>query len=566
MYIRDRMSQKALNRSQSNIELTNLAPVAVSSQKALNRSPSDTYLTNLAPDVVISSQKALNRSQSETGLTNLAPDIVSSDALLKYARGGRSNGIRLLLNEAHRTLSRRKFSALLNALDESGRTVLHYGAWLGHQDIVTHLLFHYKDAIDVNVSGPQGFTALQLAAWKNHPTVVNLLLEHPTTDPQIGSSSGLAEIVYSLDDADYPRSENDRRQRRQQDLFQAARSVTRDGIRAREAAWKSRFLYPEKNNRRATALHWAVWAGHVGIVQVFLTKLRSSKRLKVLNAVDDNLMTPLHYAVITEDASIVEALLTSSRVRGNLEEKRKSFTPLDLAYKLIIQARGRLHVVQEYQLMISMLLERADVKASSENLYKDRQVFANAANAILVGAALIASISFAGWLQPPLGYQPDYESRYLLTGSAPPETFQVYADVRQHGSVQVFWIFNSLSFCFAIATILTVAGAVLPSQAIAGRAEVEHIRILLIRALVVLSAAIYFVLGAFIAAGFAVLPPTLEYQWGMIATATVGVSMCLIVLYYYYKRMFRLFRFENLGFRGKTKVVLQHFWSSDSGY
>jgi hypothetical protein len=87
-------------------------------------------------------------------------------------------------------------------------------------------------------------------------------------------------------------------------------------------------------------------------------------------------------------------------------------------------------------------------------------VYGNGINAILVGAALIASITFAGRLQPPLGYQQYYQ--YPLNATipdAPPDTYQQYAAIQEHGLVKVFWITNSLSFYCAIASILTGGAA-----------------------------------------------------------------------------------------------------------
>jgi hypothetical protein len=51
-----------------------------------------------------------------------------------------------------------------------------------------------------------------------------------------------------------------------------------------------------------------------------------------------------------------------------------------------------------------LLLGRDDVKGYMELLYRDRQVFVDAANAILVGSALIATVTYNGWITPPLGY------------------------------------------------------------------------------------------------------------------------------------------------------------------
>ncbi|CAM6083949.1 unnamed protein product [Calypogeia fissa] len=298
-----------------------------------------------------------------------------------------------------------------------------------------------------------------------------------------------------------------------------------------------------------TGLHLACLKHHVEVVKLFLA-----------HPVDAKFSTPLDYAVIGGDATTVAVLISNPTSRANLAERQKGLTPLEMASMLIHKAGvSEDKAVHKFNLMISMLSERPEVKSSLEVFVKDKQVFVDAANAILVGAALIASITFAGWLQPPLGFQPYFDTKYLMIGLAPPDTFESYAAVRQHLSIQIFWVFNSLSFFFAIATVLSGASAVLPSQETIGKVEVEHIRRLLIRTVMVLSLSVFFVLGAFIAAGFGSLPPSLEYQWGLILTSGVGGSIYIIVLYQYYRRLFRLLRFSGIArltFRQKAQYVL----------
>lgn len=55
-----------------------------------------------------------------------------------------------------------------------------------------------------------------------------------------------------------------------------------------------------------------------------------------------------------------------------------------------------------------------------ETLQRDREVYVQAANTILVVAKLIARASFIAYLQPPLGYIPYYSSEFLVTESATP--------------------------------------------------------------------------------------------------------------------------------------------------
>ncbi|OAE33313.1 hypothetical protein AXG93_1200s1750 [Marchantia polymorpha subsp. ruderalis] len=110
-----------------------------------------------------------------------------------------------------------------------------------------------------------------------------------------------------------------------------------------------------------------------------------------------------------------------------------------------------------------MRLEKPVVREYVQHLYMDRQMYVDATNAILVGAGIIASVTFLGCLDPPLE---DSEENWLLptarsilshksfnkgTGTNP----QVF---------EVFLICYSMSLFFAVASALGGAGAVLPSS------------------------------------------------------------------------------------------------------
>ncbi|CAM6015060.1 unnamed protein product [Sphagnum balticum] len=68
-----------------------------------------------------------------------------------------------------------------------------------------------------------------------------------------------------------------------------------------------------------------------------------------------------------------------------------------------------------------------------------RKVIVDAANAILIGASLIASVTYASWLILP------------------------YDNIVHRKAVKVFWACNSLSFFFAVATVLASASAAMPN-------------------------------------------------------------------------------------------------------
>ncbi|CAM6047118.1 unnamed protein product, partial [Sphagnum compactum] len=193
-----------------------------------------------------------------------------------------------------------------------------------------------------------------------------------------------------------------------------------------------------------TPLHLAVRRGHTGVVELLLHVPSMDANVgATVTACNPSGLKPWEsYHLMLYKLGIVKALCfadPAKRLRAT-EECSDGQTPIQIATEANMKETEK------------VLLERPEVKDFVDRLYRDRQVFVDAANALLVGAALIATVTFAGWLQPPLGYIPDYEFSQPFT--APPQTPESYAAVKNHANVKAFWVFNSLSFFFAIATVL----------------------------------------------------------------------------------------------------------------
>ncbi|KAG0565898.1 hypothetical protein KC19_7G022000 [Ceratodon purpureus] len=178
-------------------------------------------------------------------------------------------------------------------------------------------------------------------------------------------------------------------------------------------------------------------------------------------------------------------------------------------------------------------------KRYMDNLYRDRQVYVDAANAILVGAALIASVTFAAWLQPPLNYTLDGGSPVYSTVNPYPENnYPKYADVEDNVGLGVFWIFNSLSFYFAIGTVVLGACSVLPRRKLFIKQSVVKLRRNLLWTSSLLALSVLFVLVAFGTAGLIVLMPVFKFRLYMIVPSTIGGIVCLISIGYLFYNIF----------------------------
>ncbi|CAM6047119.1 unnamed protein product, partial [Sphagnum compactum] len=130
----------------------------------------------------------------------------------------------------------------------------------------------------------------------------------------------------------------------------------------------------------ASPLHFAALGGHVEAVKQLLLHHNLD-----VNAKDNKNRTPLLCAIKEEKLGVVKALCfddPGNRIRAT-EEYTDSRTPIQIA------TEANMKEIEK------VLLERPEVKDFVDRLYRDRQVFVDAANALLVGAALIASVTFA---------------------------------------------------------------------------------------------------------------------------------------------------------------------------
>ncbi|CAM6043887.1 unnamed protein product [Sphagnum compactum] len=297
-------------------------------------------------------------------------------------------------------------------------------------------------------------------------------------------------------------------------------------------------------------LHWAAKMGHAEVVNAIL--LNEEAQLDDVNemgwmTVDKSLIlnrlayvndtsfyrwdgskigplyevffTPLQLASLYGHASVVKVLCDDVKGRlGALTENNAGVTAFQIATEM------------KRDEIVKILTDLPEVDKDVQRLYRDRQVHVDVANAILVGAALIASVTFAGWLQPPLSYSPFFGSASLDAGAPIPSgMYPSFVSVEGHSIMKIFWVFNSLSFFFAIATLMVGATAARPPKkdTYIG-VVVRSLRTSLRLAYALLTVSVACVMGAFASAGFVVLPPIGSYT--TIMQATVGIGVMVVFL------------------------------------
>ncbi|KAG0569217.1 hypothetical protein KC19_6G074200 [Ceratodon purpureus] len=446
---------------------------------------------------------------------------------LHYAcMSGQAEVVKILLENSKRNV---------NAEAKDKSTPLHLGVKNGHIPTVIELL-RQRD-INCNCEDGTGSTVLDIAEREGHINLVWLLLEHPV---EVRKDPG-AEHLYS------------------KQLELAAKERHEDIVRLLFQRISDEVAFPDGAQYQygQHLLHWAADMGYKQLTRLLL-EWGSPHDVNVRDSLSN---TPLHYAAQKGHIDIVRMLLGHSDVDINAENIRKE-TPLHLAARegqyqvvkeLSLETTGRLRATEEdkydrtaLQLAVEnrhkdiqkLLLERPDVQEYVNGLYRDRQVYVDAANAILVGSSLIASVTFAAWLQPPLGY-----AQYVggVPGAAQPSgNYEVYADLQQHPSLEVFWIFNTLSFFFSIATVMAGAGGVLPMRERFIKDAVQKVRRALLWTALLLAGSVIFVLGAFATAGYVVLPPIPKYRNDMIITIVLGGSVCAVALGVFLLNLYQL--------------------------
>lgn len=267
-----------------------------------------------------------------------------------------------------------------------------------------------------------------------------------------------------------------------------------------------------KETSEMTVMHLAAFVG----VPAWMEML--AERHGFLHLINDRNFegqTPLHLASLTGSLGAVKFLTAQEILRADLEDKSGQ-TAFEIADEV------------GWHEIVKVLLTRVDVADYLSKRRAERTLYGDGTNAILVGAALIASITFAGWLQPPLGYQAYYQyPRNATMPGAPAGEFQQYAAIAEHLSLKIFWVTNSLSFYFAIAAILAGAGAMVPRRGLGELAEVKRTRAAAYWTGFVFSWAVVFVVVAFTAAGFASLPPGFTYGSYMASTLVAGCLVCI---------------------------------------
>ncbi|KAG0504296.1 hypothetical protein KC19_9G095200 [Ceratodon purpureus] len=258
-------------------------------------------------------------------------------------------------------------------------------------------------------------------------------------------------------------------------------------------------------------------------------------------------LPPLHLAAMFGDMGSMETLCKYLKVTSCAN--RKDYlgrTPLDYAMQFknttneskncFVEAwidkvwkKTKDKKTPRYKDVIKNLSSLDGVGERLKELY---DMYIHQANTVLIGSALIASVTFAGWLQPPLGFK-DY-FQFPQPGPSPADGnvyYESYVAIEGHRGVEVFVVFNTLSFFLSIATVLVGAEATLfvhdsdekTSALIRMRKSIKWMIGFFIGSMLS-------IMAAFISAGMTILPPIRRLEWSMILSLVAGGVVCTLPL------------------------------------
>jgi ankyrin repeat protein len=328
------------------------------------------------------------------------------------------------------------------------------------------------------------------------------------------------------------------------------------------------FLAFKRNERALSpegywALHWAAKMERAEVVNAILrNKAAKMEHAEVVNAILRN--KDVNAAVLMS----VEKSLIEYRLANGFDTSfgwsdgsdigpfyKVSLTPLQLASlygdgRVVKLLKERLDAtieddtgVQTLQIetkmrrdeILKILTDIPEVEKEAKKLHTESQEHVAAANTILVVAALIGSVTFASGVQPPLGYSPFFGSANLPVGAPSPlGMYPSFASVEGHPWMPAFCIFNSLSFVFAIAALVTGAAAARPPQTqVYIEVVVRNLRWKVASAYMCLYCSVTFVLFTFVIAGLMVFPPIAIYFFTYVGMYVIAVMLTIVASVYF---------------------------------
>ncbi|KAL2620811.1 hypothetical protein R1flu_001016 [Riccia fluitans] len=132
-----------------------------------------------------------------------------------------------------------------------------------------------------------------------------------------------------------------------------------------------------------------------------------------INALDCCSYTPLHWAARSYALEIIKLLLEQDKIKTLEEDRmRKTLLHVHVAMECSRHATADDNFSRSTSSKKLLLANSVVVREDMHRRLSDRQIIVDSSNAKLVGASLVASVTFTSLLQPPLGWATYYDEKY----------------------------------------------------------------------------------------------------------------------------------------------------------
>ncbi|KAG0566426.1 hypothetical protein KC19_7G062900 [Ceratodon purpureus] len=289
----------------------------------------------------------------------------------------------------------RSLSQFLKLQDGSGRTGLHYASESGLHEVVGRVLNKLgsksKDAFELALTQDnKGRVAVHFAAERGHFAILQQLIDIGDCKDEKGFTtlhhairSGRQDIVQlCFRKAKYSAPGYNSLDKTMSMYLELLRITTHHTI----ANFLLEDLYSHVDEKRyPSLLHWAVEnkdsSNYGALLIAHILKWRPRIANEFLDPATES--TALHRAAILENLNAVKALCSENGWYLNANQRdKKNNTALNYAFEM-----NNKDICRE-------LMQRQDVKEHLSRLHKYRETYVIAANAILVVAVLVATLTY----------------------------------------------------------------------------------------------------------------------------------------------------------------------------